>query len=144
MSEDDKYSEVIKEITKKTNQGEMDWSTYDVESVEDIGPSAQPDDGFRTTYAEKELRIYRVRKEGAPRDVELDSQTLELTWETEKTTQTTLKLVDPDSGEEWKFPSLSIINDLYFSLKQEQEAPGVQGWVQEWMSSVLTNRETST
>lgn len=129
MPDEGNYTKAIKEIIKKTDRGDIAWTKYDPGEVENADPQETPVEGYRTTYAGKELRIYRVQEKGPPTDTSLEGD--ELTWTTNTTEKTILKLAHPDGNEEWQFPSMGITDDLYSSVKQE--AAGVQ----EWMSQVL-------
>lgn len=131
---DETYTETVKKLTKKTNEGEIDWEAYDPSDEVNKGEGR---DGYKTKFMGKELRIYKQALERpmtsidrmlAPQEV---LPTLDSPSGTRTITKTVLKLKDPQTNGEWTFPEMSILDDLHSSA--EQASAGVQ----KWMSDVL-------
>lgn len=135
---DDRYTETVKELTKKTDNGEIEWEAYD--PTEEVEGDAEARDGYRTQYKGKELRIYKKVTERTltPTEkaiqpeiaVERSGMSL-MSSDTVTNVRTVLTLEDLETGGEWEFPKMSILSDLHSSARQESAG------VQEWMSEVL-------
>jgi hypothetical protein len=134
MASKEEYTEAIKTLTKKTDQGEVRWESYDPSG--EVEGERKARDGYRTKHKDRELRLY---KEVYDREVADFEKTLTIGGEitpgpsTITVVNTVLRMRDPKTGGEWTFPKMSILDDLHSSV--EQTSAGVQ----EWMSEILDN-----
>lgn len=135
---DDEYSEIVKKLTKETDNGEIEWEAYD--PTEEAEGDVETEDGYRTEYKGKELKIYKRVKEVPLTQIEkaIYPATKPIgplnpadTPQTKRKTKTILKLRDLETGGEWVFPKMSMLSDLHSSA--QQQAAGVR----EWMTEVL-------
>lgn len=134
MPEGNKYTEAIKTLTMKTDAGEVTWTAYEP-SEEEHKEGVEAKEGYLTVYKGKELRIYkRLTNKQAVNVAEFISGKAPLPSSDEETRMietTVFKLKDPDTGGTWEFPEMSILDDLYSSVRQSSAG------VQKWISDVL-------
>jgi hypothetical protein len=128
-----KYTETVKKLTRRTNEGELNWESYDP-SDEVSESSKEAKGGYKTRYKGKEVRIYREITQIDLTNIEQMITQPELrVGKTGKETEvdTVMKLRDPETGGEWTFPKISILDDLHSAVQQSSAG------VQQWMSDVL-------
>ena len=132
MASKEEYTEAIKTLTKRTDQGQVDWESYD--PSDEVEGAKEARGGYRTKYKDRELRLYKEVYERELTDAEKTfslGTRLAANEPTRTVINTVLRMKDPQTGGEWTFPKMSILGDLHSSV--EQTSAGVQ----EWMSKVL-------
>ncbi|MCS3679364.1 hypothetical protein GGP72_003322 [Salinibacter ruber] len=133
----DRYTQTAKELTRKTNNGEINWQAFD--PSEEATGSTVAEEGYKTKYKGRELKLYRQLEERDLTETEkMLSPDLTIAGtgnpETKTIEKTTLKIRDPDTGGEWTFPNLSILSDLHSAVQQSSAG------VQQWMDKVLEDQ----
>lgn len=128
MPDNDRFAEIVKQLTQKTDEGLINWMEYDPGREEEVDPPDEAEQGYRTNHQGREVRVFRYNeRHPTPEPLRVDPEAPDFTWDQ----KTVLKLKNPETEGEYTFPTMSITEDLYTSAQLQSAG------VQEWMNRVL-------
>jgi hypothetical protein len=131
MSEEDKYSEIVKRIMRATIRGDAEWETFEIPEPEQKENKRYVQPGYEVEYNGKVLKIYRVRQK--ERVLNVSPYQISATGPTdddfreEWISNTVLEIRDPETGGRWQFPNRSALDDLYDAV--QRKTAGVDKWI---------------